>query len=84
MCAIFAKLELCSPFQFQVMQGEKPTLTLQGMFRLDEGKLAELKPASLKTLMSKGLMGKAYAHFHSLENFARLYNRALAPGPSAR
>ncbi len=84
MCATFAKLGLFSPFQFQVMQGETPTLTLQGMFRLDEGKLANLKPASLKALLSKGLMGKAYAHFHSLENFARLYNRALARAQSTQ
>lgn len=84
MCAIFAKLELFAPFQFQVMQGEKPTLTLQGMHRIDEAKLADLKPASLKALVGKGLMGKIYAHFHSLESFARLYNRALTRARQSR
>jgi len=44
----------------------------------DKEKLKALKPASHKALVTKGLMGKIYAHIHSLENFARLYSRAVA------
>ena len=77
MCAHFADLELYSPFTFQVMQDEAPSLTLQGMHRIDEEKLKALKPDRHKALVTQGLMGKIYAHIHSLENFARLYRRAV-------
>jgi hypothetical protein len=78
MCAMLDKLGLFSPFQFQVMQGATPAFTMKGMHRIDEKKLGELKPASHKALVTKGLMSRIYAHIHSLENFGRLYTRALA------
>ena len=78
MCSVLAKLELFSSFQFQVMDGKKPALTLKGMYRVDEKKLSDLKAASQKALITKGFMSPIYAHFHSLENFGRLYTRALA------
>lgn len=78
MCAVLAKLELFSPFQFQVMDGGKPALIVKGMHRIDEKRLAKLKPASHTALIAKGFMSSIYAHFHSLENFGRLYSRALA------
>jgi hypothetical protein len=78
MCSVLAKLELFSSFQFQVMDGAKPALTLKGMYRIDEKKLTDLRPASHKALITKGFMGPIYAHIHSLENFGRLYSRALA------
>jgi hypothetical protein len=78
MCATFAKLGLFAPFQFQVLEANVPSLTLEGMYRIDETKLLALKPLSMKALVTRGLMGRIYAHFHSLENFARLYQRALA------
>jgi hypothetical protein len=77
MCSMLAKLDLYSPFQFQVLQGEQPAYTMQGMFRIDEKKLADLKPANHKALVSRGLMAKIYAHMNSLENFGRLYARAV-------
>ena len=77
MCAIFSKLELFAPFTFQIMQNDTPGLKLQGMYRIDEEKLKALKATNHKALVTKNLMGKVYAHFHSLENFARLYTRAV-------
>jgi hypothetical protein len=78
MCEIFRKLDLFSPFTFQIMQDDVPGLKLQGMYRIDDAKLKALKPTNHKALVTKDLMGKIYAHFHSLENFARLYARAVA------
>ncbi len=78
MCALFGDLDLFSPFTFQVMQEQAPGLKLQGMHRIDEQKLKALKAGKHKTLVTQGLMGKIYAHIHSLENFARLYHRAVA------
>lgn len=77
MCAAFKELDLFAPFTFQIMQDEVPGLKLQGMHRIDEQKLKALKPVNHKALVARGLMGKIYAHFHSLENFARLYARAV-------
>jgi len=82
MCALLGELELFSPFAFQIVQDEAPSLKLQGMHRIDEQKLKALKPASHKALVTKGVMGKIYAHIHSLENFARLYARAVARAPA--
>jgi hypothetical protein len=76
MCAVLAKLELFSPFKFEVVHEQKTMLSVQGMYRIDEAKLAELKPASLKAMVNKGLMGAVYAHFRSLERFGNLYQRA--------
>ncbi len=83
MCALLGELDLFAPFTFQVMQGEAPALKLQGMHRIDEKKFKALKPSKHKALVSSGLMGKIYAHFHSLENFARLYQRAVARARAA-
>jgi hypothetical protein len=78
MCATLKQLDLFSPFTFQVTQNDVAGLKLQGMHRIDEQKLRALEPASHKALVTQGLMGKIYAHIHSLENFARLYTRAVA------
>jgi hypothetical protein len=82
MCDVLAKLDLFSAFQFQVLQGEQPAFTLQGMHRIDEKKLGELEPASHTALVTQGLMSRIYAHIHSLENFGRLYSRAVARAQS--
>lgn len=76
MCAAFARLQLLSPFTMQVVDGDRPGMRLAGMYRVDEAKLRDLKPASHKVLVTKGFMGKIYAHLHSLENFSRLYARS--------
>jgi hypothetical protein len=78
MCAVLAELGLFSTFQFQVLQGSDATFTMQGMHRIDEKKLSDLAPASHKMLVENGLMGRIYAHINSLENFGRLYSRAVA------
>ena len=81
MCAIFTKLELFSPFTMQVNEGGQQALELQGMRRIDEAKFLALKAANHKALIKKGLMGHIYAHFFSLANFARLYDRAVRQAP---
>ncbi len=79
---LFAQLDLLAPFSFQVTQNEAPALKLQGMHRIDEQKLKALPPGRLKALLEEGGMGRICAHIHSLENFARLYQRAVARAPA--
>jgi hypothetical protein len=74
-CATLARLKLLEPFSMQSAQ-----FRLSGMHRVSEAKLRDLKPASHKLLVGKGLMGLVYAHLHSLENFSRLVRRAAGRG----
>lgn len=78
MCDAFARLGLFEPFEFRILNGDQPSLTIKGMYRIDEKRFLELKPASHSVLVTKGFMGAIYSHFNSLSNFTRLYERGLA------
>jgi len=84
LCAALARLDLFAPFTFQVVQEDRTTLKVDGMYRIDAGKFESLRPASHKALVAKGFAGRIYAHFHSLENFARLYQRAVRQASRAQ
>jgi hypothetical protein len=78
LCAALARLQLLTPFSMQVVGGQKTVAQrMGGMYRVDEPRLRELRPASHKALVSKGYMSAIYAHLHSLENFTRLYARQM-------
>jgi hypothetical protein len=78
MCAALARLELFAPFTMEVVREGKSGYKLAGMFRVDEARLKDLRPASHKVLVTKGYMGRIYSHLHSLDNFQRLYARQVA------
>jgi hypothetical protein len=86
MCAAFARLQILAPFSMQVLEAGRRSVRLAGMFRVDEAKLKDLKPASHKVLVGKDFMARIYAHLASLENFSRLYARERrdAQRPAAR
>jgi len=77
-CAALARLGVLAPFRMEVKEGGRSATRLAGMHRVEEAKLAALKPAAHKALVAKGFMGRIYAHLHSLENFPRLYAREQA------
>lgn len=78
MCAALAKHDLFTPFKFQVANGLRTQVLLDGMYRVDEEKFVALRPASHKVLVQKGWAARIYAHLFSLANFARLHERAQA------
>jgi len=80
MCAALARLRLLEPFTIQVLAEERTQVKLDGMHRVSEARLRDLKPASHKLLVGKGIMGLLYAHLHSLENFTRLAARRRQAG----
>jgi len=81
MCATLARLQLFETFTLQwFKESREPQVKLAGMYRVSEAKLRELKPASLKALVTKNLMGLVYLHLHSLENFRRLADRQRGGG----
>lgn len=82
-CERLAGLGLFSSFRFQIKQGDATGLTLEGMYRIDEAKLAALPAEQIKLLVSDGLMGGIYSHMQSLGNFTRLYSRAVERASAA-
>jgi hypothetical protein len=80
MCAALARLRLLEPFTIQVLAEERAQVKLDGMHRVSEARLRDLKPAAHKLLVGKGIMGLLYAHLHSLENFTRLAARRKQAG----
>jgi len=79
-CATLARMQLLEPFTMQVLAADATQVRLGGMYRVTEARLRDQKPAALKMLLERGLMGLAYAHLHSLENFSRLAARRRSAG----
>ena len=82
-CERLAGLGLFSPFRFQIKQGDATGLTLEGMYRIDESRLAALPAEQIKALVAEGMMGRIYTHIQSLGNFTRLYSRAIERAAAA-
>jgi hypothetical protein len=80
MCAALARMQLLEPFTIQVLAEDRSQVKLDGMHRVSEARLRDLKAASHKMLVTKGIMGLVYAHLHSLENFTRLAARRKQAG----
>ena len=66
---------LLEPFTMQAKPTEGTPMTLSGMARVNEEKLAALEPEKVKELMEKKSMAHVYAHIASLGNFQRLLDR---------
>lgn len=82
--AALKQLDLLESFSMQVVEDNRSSVRVAGMLRVDEAKLAALRPASHKALVTKGFMNRIYAHLFSLENFSRLYAREQALSPPKR
>jgi hypothetical protein len=75
MCRIVVELGLLEPFTMQAKPNEGEPLSLTGMFRVQEQKLADLAPDKLKELVQNGVLPRLYAHLMSMSNFNRLMAR---------
>lgn len=75
MCATLASHGLLEPFTMQARPNEGAPISVSGMGRVNEQKLAELEAEAIKTLMGKGHLAAVYAHLMSLGNFQRLLAR---------
>lgn len=73
-------LGLLVPFDAVAMPKQGERSRLQGLFRVDEEKLAEIQAKDFKTLTKKGELRAIYAHLLSLENFARLLDYSQTDG----
>jgi len=78
MCGILKTLGLFEPFSIQAVPREGAPLAMTGVHRVAEQKLGELPGDELKTLMTKGILARVYAHILSQLNFQRLLDRRAA------
>jgi hypothetical protein len=78
MCRMIVDLGLLEPFTMQATPNVGEPLSLTGMFRVHEQKLAELPADKLKELVLNGVLPRLYAHLMSMSNFHRLLARRAA------
>lgn len=69
---VIEKNGLLEPFSAQAVSRTSEVMNLTGMYRISEVELGKLKADTLRMLISKGVMGRIYAHLFSLDRFARL------------
>jgi hypothetical protein len=75
MSRALAALDLLETFSMQAIPNEGAPLSMTGMYRIAEQKLAALAPEKLKELTQQGFLARVYAHLISLNNFGRLLDR---------
>lgn len=78
-----ARLELLETFTMQAVPNQGAPLSMTGMYRVAEEKLAGLAAENLKALAQKGILARVYAHLISLANFGRLLDRRAAQAARA-
>jgi hypothetical protein len=80
MCRLLAQLGVLEPFNMQAVPNNGTPVTMTGMFRVSEEKLAQLPAEQLKEMVQKGMLARVYVHLVSLGNFVRLLDRRAASG----
>lgn len=78
MCRMLVELDLLEPFTMQAKPNDGEPISLSGMYRVEEQKLAGLAADKLKELVQNGVLPRLYAHLMSLSNFNRLMARHVA------
>ncbi len=86
LCRMVVELGLLEPFTMQATPSAGAPLSLAGMYRVQEQKLAGLAADKLKELVNNGVLPRLYAHLMSMPNFNRLLARRAtrAAGATAR
>ncbi|NGY04614.1 SapC family protein [Solimonas terrae] len=69
------ELGLLVPFDALAVPRHGDRTQLQGLYRIEEARLATLAADALRTLLGTGELRAFYAHLLSLENFGRLLDR---------
>ncbi|AMO55162.1 peptidase [Endozoicomonas montiporae] len=69
------ELELFTPFNLQVLVDKDKPLRLEGLYAIDEKKLAELPEDKINHWFKSGWLAWSYAHQHSLGALKRLLKK---------
>ncbi len=83
MSRALADLGLLETFTMQAVPNQGQPISMTGMHRVAEQKLAGLAPEKLKELTQNGILARVYAHLISLSNFGRLLDRRAGVKPAA-
>lgn len=83
MSRALAELGLLETFTMQAIPNEGQPLSMTGLHRVAEQKLADLAPEKLKELTRNGILARVYAHLISLSNFGRLLDRRAGAAKQA-
>ena len=75
MCKTLAQLALLEPFTMQAVPNAGAPVSMTGMFRVAEQKMADLAGDKLKEMAQNGILSRIYSHLISLANFGRLLDR---------
>lgn len=72
-------LGLLAPFDaIAVLKGGAVKSRLQGLYRIDEKKLADLSARDLRTMLRRSELRWVHSHLNSLDNFSRLFEMGSA------
>ena len=74
-CGECKELELFTPFNLQIMLDKNHPLRLEGLYVVDEKKLAELPEEKVNAWFRSGWLAWSYAHLHSLGALNRLVKK---------
>jgi len=77
-CDKLQQLGLLDSFETHVFPKTAEQARLIGLYRVNENKLNELSGDVIKELMHGGELSRIYAHLMSLDNFAKLLDRAAS------
>lgn len=74
-CGELKDLDLFTPFNLQILLDKDNPLRLEGLFVIDEKKLADIPEDKVKKWFDAGWLAWTYAHLHSLGALNRLVKR---------
>jgi hypothetical protein len=72
-----AELDLFKPFTIQVMTAEKKPLRMEGLYVIDEAKVAKLDDEVVLKWFKSGQLAWIYAHLHSLGALRQLSKKQM-------
>ena len=77
-CEELKALDLLAPFNLQIIIDKNQPLKLEGLYIIDEKKLASIPEDKVKVWFDSGWLAWTYAHLHSLGALNRLVKRQQA------
>ncbi len=82
MCSLLQEMDLLEPWPITFQQGEN-SVSLDGFYRVNEGKFNAISDEEILTLRKRGLLPLIYLQLLSMQNLPRLARRAQLVAQSA-
>jgi len=82
MCSLLQEMDLLEPWPITFQQGDK-SVSLDGFYRVNEGKFNGLSDGDFQPLRKGGLLPLIYLQLFSMQNLPRIAQRAQLLAPSS-